>query len=61
MSLQKIAEDHVDWLLGVMREPMIQEFLHGYKHGYDDAKKGHKPEPPEHYGDFEKRINFDPR
>jgi hypothetical protein len=32
------AEDHVDWWLSSIRQPLIDNFNHGYKHGVDDAK-----------------------
>lgn len=32
------AEEHVDWLLETVRELMVTEFEHGYKHGWEDAK-----------------------
>lgn len=38
-KVQKMADDHCDWLLKIMREPMVQEFIHGYKHGYEDGYK----------------------
>jgi hypothetical protein len=33
------AEDHVDWWLGSIRQPLIDNFEHGYKHGVQDAKR----------------------
>jgi len=32
----KLAAHHVDWFLQTVRPLMIAEFLHGYKHGWDD-------------------------
>lgn len=37
--INKIAKDHVDWYLSILRQPMVEEFVHGYKHGYEDGKK----------------------
>lgn len=34
---QELAEQHVDWFLGAIRKPMIDEFIHGYKHGVEDT------------------------
>ena len=33
----KLAENHVDWLLSVLRPLMIEEFKHGYRHGFEAA------------------------
>ena len=30
------AEDHVDWWLSSIRQPLIDNFNHGYKHGRDE-------------------------
>jgi hypothetical protein len=32
-SVRKEAEQHVDWLLKTMRPLLIEEFIHGHKHG----------------------------
>jgi hypothetical protein len=53
-SLREMAEHHVDWLLAVMREPMIQEFLHGFKHGMEAAQSGEDIDAPEYYSEFKK-------
>jgi len=37
-KVRKTAEEHVDWLLRTVRELMVTEFEHGYKHGWEDAK-----------------------
>lgn len=49
MSEQKLAEDHVDWLLSVIRPLMVTEFLHGYKHGFEDAVENEKGNGKPHY------------
>jgi hypothetical protein len=36
---EKLAVEHVDWLLKILRPLLITEFEHGYKHGYEDGKK----------------------
>jgi hypothetical protein len=33
-----LAEDHVDWYLRSIRQLLIDQFDHGYKHGAQDAK-----------------------
>jgi len=33
----KLAENHVDWLLAMLRPLMIEEFKHGYRHGFEEA------------------------
>jgi hypothetical protein len=33
---RKLAEDHVDWFLKTIRPLLIEQFLHGYKHGRND-------------------------
>ena len=33
------AEDHVDWWLGSIRQPLIDNFEHGYKHGVQDTER----------------------
>jgi len=40
MSVEKLAEDHVDWFLEIVRPLMITEFMHGYKHGRMDRAPG---------------------
>jgi len=35
---KKLAENHVDWLLSMIRPFMIEEFKHGYRHGYEDRE-----------------------
>lgn len=34
----KLAVEHVDWLLCTIRPLLIDQFVHGHKHGYDDAE-----------------------
>ena len=36
--MSKLAEDHVDWQLKLLRPLLISYFKHGYKHGRDEAK-----------------------
>lgn len=31
-----LAEQHVDWLLKLLRPLLIEEFVHGYKHGREE-------------------------
>lgn len=40
----KLAERHVDFLLCILRPLMIAEFVHGYKHGLEDALEKHNQE-----------------
>ena len=35
-----LAEDHVDWWLSSVRQPLIDTFNHGYKHGREDSMNG---------------------
>ena len=37
-GIQQLAEDHVDWLLELIRPLLIAQFVHGYKHGKKEAK-----------------------
>ena len=34
----ELAENHVDWLLSIMRPLLIEEFCHGYRHGWENAE-----------------------
>jgi hypothetical protein len=36
---QELAEQHVDWLLEILRPLMITEFLHGFKHGVESVEE----------------------
>jgi len=36
---EKLAEEHVDWFLEIMRPLLITFFIHGYKHSKEDAEK----------------------
>ena len=42
-DVEKLAEDHVEWLLetllAVAKPLMITEFIHGYKHGVESIKE----------------------
>jgi len=47
MTRQK-AEAHVDWLLRVVRPLMIEQFIHGFKHGLETrCDVCHAPEASE--------------
>jgi hypothetical protein len=35
---RKLAEDHVDWFLEILRPLLIEHFVHGYKHGRKDKE-----------------------
>ncbi len=37
ISTRHLAEAHVDWLLKTIRPLLISQFVHGYKHGRQDA------------------------
>ena len=37
ISTRQMAEAHVDWLLKIIRPLLISQFVHGYKHGRQDA------------------------
>jgi len=34
----KLAEEHVDWLLDLIRPILVEEFKHGYRHGWEDKE-----------------------
>ena len=42
-DVQKLAEEHVEWLISfivpLIRRVGIDEFIHGYKHGKSDSEK----------------------
>jgi len=38
-AVDECAKAHVDWLLEIMRPLLITEFVHGYKHGYEEKGK----------------------
>jgi len=46
-----LAEDHVDWQLGILRPLLISYFNHGYKHGREDASDGRGREVTHYEGD----------
>jgi len=33
-----LAKQHVNWFLDTLRPLLIDHFVHGYKHGIDEAK-----------------------
>ncbi len=37
ISTRHLAEAHMDWLLKTIRPLLISQFIHGYKHGRQDA------------------------
>lgn len=39
---EEMAIAHVDWFLKIIRPIIIEHMIHGYKHGYIDAKKRFK-------------------
>jgi len=41
-TARKLAENHVDWLLEMMRPLMITEFEHGFRHGWESAENAHE-------------------
>ncbi len=41
---KKLAEDHVDWFLNIIRPLLIEHFVHGFKHG---AEYPEEPSPEE--------------
>ena len=42
-DVQKLAEEHVEWLISfivpLIRRVGVDEFIHGYKHGRSDLEK----------------------
>ena len=36
---EALAIEHVDWLLVMLRPLLLTHFVHGYKHGQEDAQK----------------------
>jgi hypothetical protein len=36
----ELAENHVDWFLELIRPLLISHFVHGYKHGQEEANNG---------------------
>jgi hypothetical protein len=38
-SPKKMCEEHVDWFLNIIKQPLIEHMLHGYKHGFEDGSK----------------------
>jgi len=33
---EKLADDHIDWLFKIIEPIAKTEFLHGYRHGFED-------------------------
>jgi len=52
-AMWKKANDHVDWLLDLFanlaRPLMIEEFVHGYKHGQEDQIEAMCAKQPQRY------------
>ena len=36
---EKLAREHTEWFSNIIAEIYYQAFLHGYKHGFKDAKE----------------------
>lgn len=36
---KKLAEDHVSWFLETIKPLLITHMIHGYKHGFNDARE----------------------
>lgn len=34
---RKMAEDHVEWFLNMIKPLLVEHMMHGYKHGFEDA------------------------
>ena len=34
---KELAVNHVDWFLNIMRPLLIAEFLHGFRHGFEQS------------------------
>ena len=49
---EKLAEDHVDWFLEIIRPLLLAEFIHGFKHGKRDNQEYLRKEAEE----FNKRF-----
>ena len=39
---RKLAEEHADWLLDLLRKVYVESFEHGYKHGLKDKEDEYK-------------------
>ena len=37
-EVNELAEAHVDWFLKIIRPLLIDEFVHGHKHGYEEGR-----------------------
>lgn len=49
VDIEQLAEAHVDWLLSTMRPLMVQEFIHGYSHGFSDGRSQKEVKVPKNY------------
>ena len=38
-QVKQLAEKHVDWYLKALKPQLVDHMIHGYKHGYEDARK----------------------
>lgn len=47
MKSKKLAEKHIKWFLNIIKPLLIENFIHGYKHGFNDKmlKEEKKNEP----------------
>jgi len=34
---RELANNHVGWLLSILRPLMVEEFKHGFRHGWEEA------------------------
>ena len=34
---RELANNHVGWLLSILRPLMVEEFKHGFRHGFEEA------------------------
>ena len=49
--VKKLAEDHVTWYQASTKPQLIDNFIHGYKHGYQDALEACERESEENEGE----------
>ena len=34
---KQLAENHVDWLIDIIRPLLMTEFIHGFRHGFEQS------------------------
>ena len=39
----RLAKDHAQWFVDMVKPLLVTYFEHGYKHGWDDAQKSPNP------------------